>query len=77
MATAYNGAGNSGSLFCSLFGVHEPFAPEVLAGLYRNHGSYVSRVARANAANVRAGFLVAADSAESTGNAAGSTVGKP
>jgi hypothetical protein len=77
VATAYNGAGNSGSLFCSLFGVHEPFAPEVLAGLYRNHGSYVSRVARANAANVRAGFLVAADSAESTGNAAGSTVGKP
>ena len=77
VATAYNGTGNSGSLFCGLFGVHEPFAPDVLSALYRNHGSYVSKVARANAANVRAGFLVAADSAESTGNAAGSIIGKP
>jgi hypothetical protein len=33
-------------------------------------------VARANSANVKAGFLLQADSQESTGNAAASTVGK-
>jgi hypothetical protein len=62
--------------FCTLFGVHEPFSLERLAALYRNHGRYVSQVARANAANVAAGFLLPADSDESTANAAQSRVGK-
>jgi len=74
--TAFNGAGNAGGLFCTLFGVHEPFSAERLAALYRNHGRYVSQVARVNAANVAAGFLVPADSGESTANAARSGVGR-
>jgi hypothetical protein len=82
VATAENSATNApadaspGSLFCGLFGTHVPFTPEQLAGLYRNHGQYVSQVARVNTANVKAGFLLRADSQESTGNAAASTVGK-
>jgi hypothetical protein len=82
VATAENSATNApadaspGSLFCGLFGTHVPFTPDQLAGLYRNHGQYVSPVARVNAANVKAGFLLQADSQESTGSAAGSTVGK-
>jgi len=74
--TAFNGTGNSGGLFCSLFGVHEPFSSERLAALYRNHGGYVSQVTRVNEANVAAGFLVPDDSEESTANAARSGVGK-
>jgi hypothetical protein len=82
VATAENSATNApadsspGSLFCVLFGTHVPFTEDQLAGLYRNHGQYVSQVARVNAANVKAGFLLRADSQESTGNAAASTVGK-
>ena len=74
--TAFNGAGNSGGLFCALFGVHEPFSAERLSALYRNHGRYVSQVARVNEANVAAGFLVPADSEESTGLAARSGIGR-
>lgn len=82
MATAENSATNApadaspGSLFCGLFGTHVPFTAGQLAALYRNHGQYVSQVARVNVANVKAGFLLQADSEESTGNAAASTVGK-
>jgi hypothetical protein len=74
--TAVNGTGNSGGAFCNLFGVHEPFTPERLAALYSNHGRYISQVARVNEANVAAGFLVPADSQESTANAARSEVGR-
>lgn len=67
--TAYNGTGNSGGTFCNLFGVHEPFTADQLRSLYRNQGAYVSAVAKANTANRKAGFLLDADSAESTSNA--------
>lgn len=82
VATAENSATNRpadaspGSLFCSLFATHVPFTDEQLATLYRNHGRYVSEVARVNAANVAAGFLLPADSGASTAGAAGSPVGK-
>ena len=76
VATAVNGTGNGGGVFCTLFGLHLPFSQETLASLYRNHGRYVSQVAQVNAANVKAGFLLPADSEESTGNAAESTVGR-
>jgi hypothetical protein len=75
VATAYNGTGNGGGTFCSLFGVHEPFSAARLMQLYRNHGRYVMDVAGKNTANRNAGFLVPADSEESTANAAESTVG--
>lgn len=82
VATAENSATNAaadaspGSLFCSLFATHVPFTDEQLAALYRNHGRYVSQVAQANGANVSAGFLLPADSEESTASAAGSGVGR-
>jgi len=82
VATAENSATNRaadaspGSGFCGLFATHVPFTAEQLAALYRNHGRYVSQVAQVNGANVKAGFLLSADSEESTGRAAGSTVGK-
>jgi hypothetical protein len=74
--TAFNGTGNGPPLFCTLFGVHEPFSAERLSALYRNHGRYVSQVARVNEANVAAGFLVPADSEDSTGLAARSGIGR-
>jgi hypothetical protein len=77
VATAVNGTGNGGGIFCNLFGVHEPFAADVLASLYRNHGSYVSQVARVNRDNVAAGFVVQADAVASTTAAATSGFGKP
>ncbi|HSL75026.1 MAG TPA: alpha/beta hydrolase domain-containing protein [Ilumatobacteraceae bacterium] len=76
VATAYNGTGNGGGIFCNLFGVHEPFTPEQLRQLYRNQGAYVSAVARVNNGNRQAGYIVAADSAESTRLAAQSGVGR-
>jgi hypothetical protein len=79
--TAVNGAGNAGgnqlsALFCRLFGVHEPFTADTLASLYPSTGRYVSQVARTNAANVRAGFLLPADADTSTSTAARSGIGR-
>jgi len=82
IATAENSATNRaadlspGSAFCALFATHVPFTAEQLAALYRNHGRYVSQVAQTNTANVKAGFLLPADSEESTANAAESGVGR-
>jgi hypothetical protein len=76
VATAYNGAGNGGGQFCNLFGVHEPFTTQQLRSLYRNHGAYVSAVARVNNDNRSAGYIVAADAEESTSRAAESGVGR-
>jgi hypothetical protein len=82
VATAENSATNGpadtnpGSFFCGLFGTHVPFDADQLAALYRNHGRYVSQVAQVNSANVKAGFLLPADSEESTANAAESAVGR-
>ena len=82
IATAENSATNRaadlspGSQFCGLFATHVPFTAEQLAALYRNHGRYVSQVAQANTANVKAGFLLSADGEESTANAAESGIGK-
>ncbi len=76
VATAYNGTGNGGGLFCNLFGVHEPFDDAQLAALYRNPGRYTSAVAKANGENRRAGFIVAADADDSTAAAGQSRIGR-
>ena len=85
IATAENSATNSadptvpnntGGLFCGLFGTNEPFSQAELDGLYRNHGRYVSQVARVNEANVAAGFILPVDADIATSNAATSPVGK-
>jgi hypothetical protein len=61
---------------CDLFGVHEPYTAEMLRGLCRNQGAYVSAVASVNNDNRRAGYIVDADSEESTRSAAESGVGR-
>jgi hypothetical protein len=76
VATAYNGTGNGGGVFCSLFGVHEPFTAAELRELYPTRGRYTSAVARVNNDNRRAGFIVPADSSTSTSDAAGSDIGR-
>jgi hypothetical protein len=43
---------------------------------YRNHGRYVSQVARVNEANVADGFLLPVDAEISTSSAARSAVGR-
>ena len=74
--TALNTGSNSGPSFCILFGTHIPFGDEQLDALYRNHGRYVSGVARTDEANVQAGFILEADAEENQREAAHSSVGK-
>ncbi|MGH3070700.1 MAG: alpha/beta hydrolase domain-containing protein [Gaiellaceae bacterium] len=74
--TALNTGSNSGPSFCLLFGTHVLFSEEQLDALYRNHGRYVSAVARTDAANVEAGFLLPADAEENQREAARTSAGK-
>lgn len=74
--TALNTGLNAGETFCFLFGTHVPFTDAQLGALYRNHGQYVSAVARTNNANAKAGFIVQADAAENIRTAAQSNIGK-
>ena len=74
--TALNTGSNSGPSFCLLFGTHRPFDEAQLAELYRNHGRYVSAVSAADAANVEAGYILAADAELNQRDAARSSVGK-
>lgn len=69
-------AQNPGGAFCGLFGTHVPFTDAQLRALYRNHGRYVSQVAKVNEANVAAGFVLAVDGGISTSNAARSAIGR-
>ncbi len=62
---------------CRFFGSYEPFDQQTLDALYRNHGSYVSRVTEATAANVLHGFLALEDAIVTLQHAAQSSVGKP
>ncbi|MBL7494774.1 hypothetical protein I6A84_10355 [Frankia sp. CNm7] len=55
------GFGNSGSQFCQLFGVTEPFSAEKLSALYRDHGGFVSAWNRATHDAARAGFVLPED----------------
>jgi len=56
--------------FCILYGYNIPFDAATLAGLYRNHGDYVSRVSRASERLVDAGFWLAADATQVVDQAA-------
>ena len=72
---ALNTGSNSGPSFCILLGTHRPFDEAQLDELYRNHGQYVSGVARSDDANVAAGYLLEADAEENQRAAAHSSVG--
>jgi hypothetical protein len=59
--TALNTGDNSGETFCVLFGTHVPFDQARLDELYPSRGRYVAAVAKADAHNLRSGFLLPAD----------------
>jgi hypothetical protein len=52
---------NTGNTFCRLYGRYEPFADEVINKLYPTHASYVEQVRAQTDANVKAGYIQAAD----------------
>jgi hypothetical protein len=56
-----SGLGQTGSVFCSLFGTTVPFDDATLAVLYPKHRAYVSAVNKAANAAVKAGFLLRPD----------------
>jgi hypothetical protein len=80
VATATNTGINLNSAvpldFCRVFGTYVPFTEAVLADLYRNHGSYVSKVARTTEQNLMAGFIVVEDAETTVTDAATSGIGK-
>ena len=67
---------NTGPGFCFLFGGFDPFSPAELSRRYRNHGSYVSQMARAVTRSQKEGFLLQPEAARLRGDAAGSDIGK-
>ncbi|MGW0803471.1 alpha/beta hydrolase domain-containing protein [Nonomuraea sp. NPDC002799] len=69
--TALNTGDNSGETFCVLFGTHIPFDQAQLDRLYPSHGRYVSAVARADARNLKAGYLLPADARQNLLDAGG------
>jgi hypothetical protein len=55
---ALSGLGQTGASFCGLFGTTVPFDAATLAALYPTHGAYVSAVAKASRAAVKARYLL-------------------
>lgn len=74
--TALNTGSNSGASFCSLFGTYIPFEKATLKTLYANHGRYVTAVDKADAVNVRTGYVLQADARQNHLDAARSDVGR-
>jgi hypothetical protein len=73
--TATNTGINTGEGFCRLYGSHEPFDAVTLARLYPTHAEYVARVRAVTEANVRAGYLLEHDAAETIRQAEESPIG--
>jgi hypothetical protein len=73
-----SGVGNSGGLggFCAIFGRTIPFTSSQLAGLYKNHGQFVSKWVQATQNGVKAGYLLPADAVELEASASNSQIGK-
>ena len=65
-----SGEGNSGGVFCRLFGVTEPFEPAILAALYGGEAAYRAAVDQAVVDAVRAGFLLEPDAQQMRDEAA-------
>ena len=71
------GPGNDGGAgFCRLFGTTQPFSPDKLDTLYRNHGTFVFAWLKADLDALRAGYLLPADAWELLVAAARSDVGR-
>ncbi len=76
VATATNTGLNSGPGFCFLLGSHEPFDDATLRSLYWTHGLYVTKVTKAAAANLKAGYITPFDAAQSIKQAVRSDVAR-
>ena len=73
-----NNAANGAAIsqFCRLFGLTVPFTAQQLAGLYKNHGKFVSAWSKDIDQLVSAGFLRPADGVELQNAAGSSKIGK-
>jgi hypothetical protein len=74
--TALNTGDNAGETFCFLFGSHEPFDEEKLDELHPTRTGYLAEVARTDARNVRAGYLLPGDARDNLREAVASGVGR-
>ena len=74
-AVALNSRDNAGTQFCNLYGRYEPFSDAVIAQLYPSHDAYVKAVNARTDANLKAGYIVAADAKVSRDRAAQSIFG--
>jgi hypothetical protein len=70
-----SGEGQTGSLFCLLFGTTVVFDDTKLASLYADHEAYVSAFNEATDRAVRAGFILPADAELMKAAAAASNIG--
>jgi hypothetical protein len=61
VATSLSTRENSGNSFCFLYGRYEPFPDAVIDQLYPTHAAYVSAVNAQTDANLKAGYIQAAD----------------
>ena len=74
--TALNTGDNSGETFCFLFGTHVPFGKAQLKSLYPSRGRYIASVVKADARNLRQGYLLPADAKQNREDALRSDVGR-
>jgi hypothetical protein len=72
---AFSGLGQTGSLFCFLFGTTAPFDAATLTSLYPSHRAYVSAFKAATRRAVRAGFILKPDARLMKAAAADTDVG--
>jgi hypothetical protein len=61
VATSLSTRDNTGNSFCRLYGRYEPFPDEVINQLYPTHADYVAKVKAQTEANLKAGYIQAAD----------------
>ena len=72
---ALSGEGQTGSIFCLLFGTTTPFNPATLTSLYATHSDYVAAFDAATDQAVHAGFILAPDADLMKAAAAQSDIG--
>jgi hypothetical protein len=75
VATSLSTRENSGNSFCRLYGRYEPFSDEVINQLYPTHAAYVDAVNKVTDANLKAGYIQAADAKRTKTRAANSYIG--
>jgi len=75
VATSLSTRENSGNTFCRLYGRYEPFSDDVINQMYPTHAAYVAAVNKVTDANVKAGYLQAADGKRTKTRAANSYIG--